>query len=77
MYNFNDDSEFYSRSDILGSHAKRNPIYNSIKVCTKTRLGLDYNSSWDEAPSPEKCHAVALEIVSGAGRRNELSPKMF
>jgi hypothetical protein len=48
------DSGFYSRSDVLDSHTEHNPIYNIIKVCTKTRLGLDYNSSWGEAPSPRK-----------------------
>jgi hypothetical protein len=26
---------------------------------------------------PDKCHAVALEFVSGADRRNERRPKIF
>jgi hypothetical protein len=39
----NDGSRFYSRSEVLGSHTEHNPICNSIKVCIKTRLGLDYN----------------------------------
>jgi hypothetical protein len=35
----------------LGSHTEHNTICNSIKVCIKTRLGLDYNFPWDEGPS--------------------------
>jgi hypothetical protein len=43
---------FYSRGEVLGSHTEHNPICNSINVRIKTRLGLDYNSPWSEAPSP-------------------------
>jgi hypothetical protein len=71
------DSGFYSRSEFLGSHTEHNPICNSIKICTKIRIALDYNSLWDEAPSLKKYHAVALEFVSGAGRCNERSPTIF
>jgi hypothetical protein len=45
---------FYSRSKVLDSRTEHNPICNSIKVCTKTRLGLDYNSPWSDAPFPRK-----------------------
>jgi hypothetical protein len=48
-YYINDDSGFYSRSEVLGSHTEHNPICSSIKVFTETRLGLDYNSPWGEA----------------------------
>jgi hypothetical protein len=50
---------------MLGSHTEHNPICNSIKACTKTRLGLDYNSPRGKAPLSKKCHAVALEFVNG------------
>jgi hypothetical protein len=78
IYDINDDSGFYSRNEVLGSHTEHNPIFISIKVCIKTRLGLDYNSPWDESPHPpEKCHAVALKLVSESSRRNERSTKIF
>jgi hypothetical protein len=76
--NFNDDSGFDLHSEVLGSHAEHNPIYNSIKVCTKISLGLDYNYSWGEAPFPRKVpRGYSIEFVSGAGRRNERSPKIL
>jgi hypothetical protein len=39
---------------VLSSHTEHNSICNNIKVCTKTRLGLDYNSPWCKAPSFRK-----------------------
>jgi hypothetical protein len=45
----NDDSGFYSCSEVLGSYKKHNPICHSIKIYIKTRLDLDYNSPWSGA----------------------------
>jgi hypothetical protein len=44
----------YSRSELLDSHTKYNPICISIKVFTITRLVLDYNSQWGKAPFHRK-----------------------
>jgi hypothetical protein len=51
-YNISIKIQGFTRVAKLGSHTEYNSICNSIKVCTKTRLGLDYNSSWGEAPRP-------------------------
>jgi hypothetical protein len=60
--NFKDDSGFHSRSAVLGSLVEYNPIYNSIKVCTKARLGLDNNFSWGKAPSSRKMPRSGTQV---------------
>jgi hypothetical protein len=61
-------SGFYLRSEVLGSHTEYNPICNSIKVCTKTRLGLDYNFPWGEAPYPEKVPRSGTRVCEWSRR---------
>jgi hypothetical protein len=54
MSNLYEKYMIYLHNKILGSHTKHNPIHNNIEVCTKTKLGLDYNSLWGEASFPRK-----------------------